>query len=66
MCDFNDLPSKEQLMYHQLWNDKDSVESLLNCSISPRKNGNKPNSFFFEGNKETMDLLKDILKRKPQ
>lgn len=64
MCDFNDLPSKEQLMYHQLWKDKDSVESLLNCSIVPRKNGNKPNSFFFEGNKETMDLLKDIFKIK--
>ena len=64
MCDFNNLPAKERMMYQQLWNDKDSVESLLNCKIVPRKNGNKPNSFFFEEDKETVDILKDIFKIK--
>lgn len=60
MCDFNELPNKERLMYQQLWKEKDYLEHLLKCKIEARKSSNKPNSFYFKGTMETVDLLKYV------
>lgn len=60
MCDFYNLPAKERLMYQELWKNKEHVENLLDCKISPRISRNKPNSFFFGGDTDTAELFKSI------
>ena len=60
MCDFNNLPSNERLLYQQLWKDKDYLEHLLKCKIEPRKSSNKPNSFYFKGTMDALDALKYV------
>ena len=37
MCDFNNLPAKERLMYQELWKEKDYLEHLLKCKIEAKK-----------------------------
>lgn len=60
MCKFKEMPKMERQMYQQLWKEKEYVEKLLNCTISPRKSSGKPSSFYFESDMETKELLKEI------
>ena len=60
MCDFNNLPAKERLMYQQLWIEKDYLERLLKCKIEARKSSNQPKSFYFKGTMDALDALKYV------
>lgn len=60
MCDFNNLPAKERLMYQELWKEKDYLEHLLKCKIEAKKSGNQPKSFHFKGTMDALDALKYV------
>ena len=60
MCDFNNLPAKERLMYQELWKEKDYLEHLLKCKIEAKKSGNQPKSLYFKGTMDALDALKYV------